>query len=153
MLIKEMRQARGWTQAQLAEFSGLSQRTIQRLEKGQAATAETLKSLAAVFEVSIPELGIAEILDESQLNEDELKELKNLRELRRFFVELATYFMIVPLVCLASYVHGGSIRNGLGLAVGWGFWLAYSALKLFDMKAFFGSGWEKEQLDKRMGRK
>lgn len=153
MSIKEMRQARGWTQAQLAEFSGLSQRTIQRLEKGQSATAETLKCLAAVFEVSVAELGISEIVDETQLSDEELKELKNIRAIRRFGVELAAYLMIVPLVCLASYANNGQIKHGLGLAVGWGFWLAFSALDLFDMKAFFGPGWEKKQLDKRMGRK
>ena len=50
------------------------------------------------------------------------------------------------------YVHNGEIRNGLGLAVGWGFWLAYQAIDLFDTKAFFGASWEKRQLDKRMGR-
>lgn len=153
MSIKEMRLERGWTQVQLAEFSGLSQRTIQRLEKGHPATAETLKCLAAVFEVKIAALGITEIVDETQLSEDEKMELKHLRAIRRFVVGLVAYLLIVPLICLAGYINGGSLRNGLGLAVGWGFWLAFSALDLFDTKAFLGKGWEKKQLDKRMGRK
>lgn len=153
MTIKEKRLERGWTQAQLAEFSGISQRTIQRLEKGSPATSETLKCLAAVFEVEIVELGVSEMLDETQLSEEEQAELKNLRAIRRFVVELVAYLLIVPLICLASYAHGGSIRNGLGLAVGWGFWLAFCAIDLFDTKAFLGKGWEKRQLDKRMGRK
>ncbi|MBY0573446.1 MAG: helix-turn-helix domain-containing protein [Undibacterium sp.] len=153
MSIKEKRLERGWTQAQLAEFSGLSQRTIQRLEKGSPATIETLKCLAAVFELDIKELGVAELADETQLSEDEITELKNIRAIRRFVVELIAYLIIVPLICLAGYIHGGSLRNGLGLAVGWGFWLAYSAIDLFDTKAFMGKDWEKQQLDKRMGRK
>lgn len=153
MSIKEKRLERGWTQAQLAEFSGLSQRTIQRLEKGSPATIETLKCLAAVFEVEIAELGLNETLDETQLNDDEKAELKNIRAIRHFVVELVAYLVVVPLICLAGYVNGGSMRNGLGLAVGWGFWLAYSAIDLFDTKAFMGKGWEKQQLDKRMGRK
>jgi transcriptional regulator with XRE-family HTH domain len=153
MSIKEKRLERGWTQGQLAQFSGLSQRTIQRLEKGSPATGETLKCLAAVFEVDIAELGIVEILDETQLGEDEKIELKNIRAIRRFVVELAAYLIIVPLICLAGYVNGGSVRHGLGLAVGWGFWLAYCAIDLFDTKVFMGKVWEKQQLDKRMGRK
>jgi len=152
MSIKELRAAKGWTQAQLAEFSGLSQRTIQRLEKGQAATAETAKCLAAVFEVPIAELGLTEALDETRLSEEEQKELENIRKIRHFIVELIAYLIIVPLICFASYVHNGEIRNGLGLAVGWGFWLAYQVIDLFDTKAFFGVNWEKRQLDKRMGR-
>ena len=56
MSIKDLRMAKGWTQAELAEFSGLSQRTIQRIEKGQA-TAETAKCLAAVFHVQVSDLG------------------------------------------------------------------------------------------------
>jgi len=42
---------RGWSQQRLAELSGLSFRTIQRIENGQPASAEPLKSLASVFEV------------------------------------------------------------------------------------------------------
>lgn len=107
MSIKELRAAKGWTQAQLAEFSGLSQRTIQRIEKGQPATAETAKCLAAVFEVPIADLGLTEALDETQLTEEEQKELQNIRKIRHFIVELACYFIVVPLICFASYVHNG----------------------------------------------
>ncbi|MBR7799251.1 helix-turn-helix domain-containing protein [Undibacterium fentianense] len=152
MSIKNLRNERGWTQAQLAEFSGVSQRTIQRIEKGQAATAETAKCLAAVFELPITQLGLIEAVDEAQLNEVEKAELKNIRAIRHLIVELVAYFIVVPLICVASYVHNGEIRNGLGLAVGWGFWLAYQIIELFDAKAFFGANWEKRQLDQRLGR-
>lgn len=152
MSVKKLRLAKSWTQAQLAEFSGVSQRTIQRIEKGHPATAETAKCLAAVFEVPVSELGLTETIDETQLSEEEKKELEHIRKIRHFIVELAAYLVIVPLICFASYVHNGEIRNGLGLAVGWGFWLAYQVIELFDTKAFFGASWEKKQLDKRMGR-
>lgn len=152
MSVKELRMEKAWTQAQLAEFSGLSLRTIQRIEKGHAATAESAKCLAAVFQVDVAALGLVQEIDEGQLSEEEKAELENIRKIRHFIVELIAYFIIVPLICFASYVHNGEIRNGLGLAVGWGFWLAYQAIDLFDAKAFFGASWEKRQLDKRMGR-
>ena len=51
MLIQKLRLQRGWSQEQLAELSGLSVRTVQRIEKGQLASAESLKSLASVFDI------------------------------------------------------------------------------------------------------
>ena len=51
MLVQKLRLKKGWSQQQLADASGLSVRTIQRIEAGQAASTETLKSIAAVFEV------------------------------------------------------------------------------------------------------
>ncbi|MFK8010988.1 MAG: helix-turn-helix domain-containing protein [Marinicellaceae bacterium] len=47
---------RAWTQGHLAEVCGVSLRTIQRLEKTGAASNETIKALASVFELSIEEL-------------------------------------------------------------------------------------------------
>lgn len=56
MIIRRLREDRGWSQEQLAETSGVSVRTIQRIERGGRASLETLKCFAAVFETTIPEL-------------------------------------------------------------------------------------------------
>ncbi len=56
MIIKQLRDRRGWTQEQLAECCGLNVRTIQRVESGNKASLETLQSLASVFEVNISTL-------------------------------------------------------------------------------------------------
>jgi len=56
MIVKKLRAKRNWSQEQVAKFSGLSIRTIQRVESGQSASLETLKSLASVFEVDINKL-------------------------------------------------------------------------------------------------
>lgn len=52
-MIKKLRISRGWSQEQLAQFSGLSVRTIQRIEHGHNAGLESLKCLAAVFELDV----------------------------------------------------------------------------------------------------
>ena len=54
--MKTLRQERQWPQEQLAQLSGLNVRTIQRFEKGEGVGLETLKSLAAVFEITTEEL-------------------------------------------------------------------------------------------------
>ncbi|RYZ88609.1 MAG: helix-turn-helix domain-containing protein [Moraxellaceae bacterium] len=56
MMVKQFRLERGWSQEQLARLSGLNIRTIQRVESGNKAGLETLKALAAVFNVSIQQL-------------------------------------------------------------------------------------------------
>ena len=49
--IKELRNKRSWSQDHLASASGLSLRTIQRIEKEGNCSLESKKALAAVFEV------------------------------------------------------------------------------------------------------
>lgn len=56
MDLKQIRLDHGWSQDQLAEISGVSTRTIQRIENGNAPSLETLKALAAGFDLSIEEL-------------------------------------------------------------------------------------------------
>jgi transcriptional regulator with XRE-family HTH domain len=52
------RQQRAWSQTQLAEVSGLSLRTIQRIEKNGKASLESAKALASVYYLKIPDLRI-----------------------------------------------------------------------------------------------
>ena len=45
--VRELRQARHWSQEQLADACGVNLRTIQRLESGARASTETVRALAA----------------------------------------------------------------------------------------------------------
>ena len=56
MVIKRLRENKNWSQEQLAQIAGISLRTVQRVEAGNRASLETLKSLAAVFEVELTTL-------------------------------------------------------------------------------------------------
>jgi transcriptional regulator with XRE-family HTH domain len=56
MIVKRLREKRNWSQEQLAILSGLSTRTIQRIESGNKASLESLKALASVFEIDISKL-------------------------------------------------------------------------------------------------
>ncbi|MDR3437835.1 helix-turn-helix transcriptional regulator [Telmatospirillum sp.] len=50
--LREFRLKRAWSQEQLANVTGLSARTIVRLENGGRASLETIKALAAGIDVS-----------------------------------------------------------------------------------------------------
>ena len=46
-----LREARAWTQEDLAQGAGLSARTVQRTEAGEPPSTETLRALSAAFDV------------------------------------------------------------------------------------------------------
>lgn len=56
--IGELRRAKGWTQERLATESGVTARTIQRLEAGSDASLETIGLIADALGVAVAELFI-----------------------------------------------------------------------------------------------
>lgn len=54
--LKQLRESRGWTQEQLADIAGLNARTVQRVEAGGNASAETGMALASALDCALPEL-------------------------------------------------------------------------------------------------
>jgi transcriptional regulator with XRE-family HTH domain len=54
--LKSERRQRGWSQDDLAAASGISARTVQRLERGGKATVSSLAALASALAVSAGEL-------------------------------------------------------------------------------------------------
>ena len=54
--IRAERERRAWSQEHLATVSGLGLRTIQRIEKTGAASFESARALASVFEVDVASL-------------------------------------------------------------------------------------------------
>ena len=55
-LIVKLRKAKGWSQQHLSDVSGVSLRTIQRVENEGNTSVETLKSLASSFETDFNNL-------------------------------------------------------------------------------------------------
>lgn len=82
MNIRQRRLEKGWSQDELALYSGLSTRTIQRIEGGHKVGSESLKCLAAVFEVSTKTL-----LQEQDMNEPKTTEDTKLSKIERDAVD------------------------------------------------------------------
>lgn len=51
LAVKIQRELRQWSQEQLGEFSGLSTRTIQRVEGGKPSDLDTRRALARAFDL------------------------------------------------------------------------------------------------------
>lgn len=58
--VKLERQQRAWTQEHLAGATGVSLRTIQRIETTGTASYDSLNALAAVFSLSVSDLRLPE---------------------------------------------------------------------------------------------
>lgn len=154
MMIRTLRLERGWSQAQLAEFAGLSLRTIQRIEKGQPPTLESRKSLAAVFEVDLKDLDAeGGEIDESALHPEEADELDHIRRTKRFAYDAAAAVGLCALLFVADWAFDGQITFARWAALGTAIWLTCDAFALFSGRDLLGRGWERRQLEKRIGRR
>lgn len=56
--LKQLRESKAWSQSHLADASGVSLRTIQRIEKTGVASLESTKSLCATFAIEIGDLAL-----------------------------------------------------------------------------------------------
>ena len=155
MLVQKLRLQRGWSQQQLAELSGLNVRTIQRIEKGQEPSVESLKSLAAVFNVefsTLKEQGMDNIISESQ-SAEEILAFNQVRKLKGFYIHLAQYVLVVALLAVINALTTPNRWWVQWVIMGWGIGVFFHWLQISERFSFFGSKWEKEQVEKRLGRK
>ena len=138
--IKKMRLDRHWSQEQLADMSGLSIRTIQRIENGENAGLETLKSLASVFETNITDSDKKEELEQIKKEETYIQNLKGFY----IFCGVAIFSLIFPFI----YAINDSSNWGAFLwqLLTWILLLGAYSLYIFD---FFGKDWKRKIIDKK----
>ena len=103
--IKRWRQERQWSQEHLAHLAGIGLRTLQRVENGEPASSETLRALAAAYDVDV----MALMVDE---------DAQALRAIRTRNAELRKGIQISFWIHLASYGIGMVTFLGIGLAAG-----------------------------------
>jgi transcriptional regulator with XRE-family HTH domain len=155
MLVQKLRLQRGWSQQQLAELSGLNVRTIQRIEKGQEPSVESLKSLAAVFDVdflTLKEQGMENVVNESQ-SAEEILAFNQVRKLKGFYIHLAQYVFVIAILAVINALTTPRYWWVQWVILGWGVGLLSHWLQISERFSLFGSKWEKEQVEKRLGRK
>ena len=158
-MIQKLRLKRGWSQQQLADLSGLSVRTVQRIEQGQVASTESLKSLAAVFEIdfsTLQEPGMNTTTapaSPAAFNADEALAFAHVRKLKGFYLHLAQYVVVVTLLLgINLWTRPQYLWVGW-VAMGWGIGVLFHGLRVFERYSPFGAEWEKKQVEKRLGRK
>jgi transcriptional regulator with XRE-family HTH domain len=158
--MKSLRLEKRWSQEQLAQLSDLNVRTIQRVEKGESIGTETLKSLAAVFEISTDELicaidneknlqtkGDANMIkDHSQQN----KAKEKVKSIKYFYTFSALLIAIFLLFMLPNYNDGENLGPLIVVFLSFCALIAGLAFQVFQP---FGEEWEKEKISQILNKK
>jgi transcriptional regulator with XRE-family HTH domain len=157
MSVQKLRLKKGWSQQQLADFSGLSVRTVQRIEAGQPASTETLKSLAAVFEVDFaslnPEPSMTTTATPSDpIEREEQEAFRHVRKLRGFYLHLMRYALVIPVLWLINGLTNTHYYWAIWPTLGWGLGIVLHGLRVFQRTAFLGPQWERRAVEKHLGR-
>ncbi len=162
-------------------MSGVSTRTIQRIERGKTASLESLKCLAAVFETEISNLQKDTTMNTPPLSEEdraalskvkewmqyddegyiidpsltseEREALEYVRDIKAFYGNLLWYVAIMALLLAVNLFQNPGYLWVIWPALGWGIGIAFHALSVFEIFSPFGADWEKKQIKKRLRRK
>lgn len=158
MIVRKLRLKRGWSQEQLAGMSGLSVRTIQRIERGQGPGLESLKSLAAVFEVPVTELRqeddiMTEAKTPTRISGEEERVIEYVRDLKGFYTHLTSYVLVMLVLFVINLVFTPGYIWAFWAALGWGIGILVHGLNVFELINWLGPDWERRQVEKRLGRK
>ncbi len=167
MIIQKLRLQHGWSQQQLADMSGLSTRTIQRIESGHTPSVESIKSLAAVFEVDFSTLQGALTMNTETISatpstdsstnlhvtEAEKKAFKHVRKLKRFYKDLCIFAVVITFLFIINWLTSPDYWWAVWVLLGWGLSFVIRAVGLFLNVPFFDADWEKRQIDNYLKRK
>ncbi|MEL7001231.1 MAG: helix-turn-helix domain-containing protein [Bacteroidota bacterium] len=140
--IKKMRLERHWSQEQLAEMSGLSIRTIQRIENGENAGLESLKSLASVFETNIKDSDKKEELEQIRKEEQYVQNVKGFYKLLGLAVVNLALFLFIAISDSDSESWGLFFYMLIA-------WIVFLGLYSFNSFDFFGKDWERKIINKK----
>jgi len=166
MIVRKLRLQRGWSQDQLAEFAGVSVRTIQRVERGQKPSLETSKALAAVFEVDLSTFTSEDkamdnpIVDQStnlppenykkvKLQPDEEEAMNYAKGIKEFLSSVLVYVVLALAFAFAGFNEPKVywVFGGLGIGV------IVQGLMAYEIIRFPWQTFERKLIEKRLGRK
>jgi len=161
MIIQKLRVDRGWSQEELAAHSGLSVRTIQRIENGKRASLESLKCLAAVFETQVSEL-IQEIpMNDTQTTNEyfrdhaevEQEAIEYVTNLKAFNLNWIIFIIVMPFMYWLNIKLTPGFLWVWFLAAVWILAMALQAVLIFGLLSEIAGAWEQRQFQKYMSRR
>ena len=161
MSIKQLRLDKGWSQEHLAQISGLSNRTIQRIERGQRASLDSLNCLAAIFEKNVTTLMQEQTMNElptpkstmTMQDREEAEAIEYVKNLKAFHVHWMVFVIVIPALFIFNSTITPDYMWVYWVIGGWGLGLALNAMTVFGMFNLFGPDWEHKKFNQRMNRR
>ncbi len=125
MTLRDLRREKGWSQEQLADISGVSARTIQRLEKGETTGMDTSKALAAAFDMPLTDLQqyMNPNQEQNSMNADISTTKTPFYSWKAFFIHLATYIVVITWLFGMSRFFELDYGIATWIGFGWGFYI------------------------------
>jgi predicted membrane channel-forming protein YqfA (hemolysin III family) len=111
--------------------------------------------LAAVFNVefsTLKEQGMDNVISENQ-SAEEILAFNQVRKLKGFYFHLAQYVLVIALLTVINALTTPNHWWVQWVIMGWGVGVFFHWLQISERFSLFGSKWEKEQVEKRLGRK
>jgi transcriptional regulator with XRE-family HTH domain len=162
MILRKYLLRKGLSQDQLSVMSGVSVRTIQRIERGKPASCETLKCLAAALEVDFTILHGGDMMAneptataaEVGLSDAERDALEFVDDLKGFYTHGLLYLVVIAILGAWNLLISPQHIWVHYVAMGWGIGVAAHGLSVFDVIRQFGFGaeWEQRQVERRLRR-
>lgn len=159
MSIQKMRRDKGWSQEELSLHTGLSVRTVQRIENGKTASLESLKCLAAVLETSVSFLTQEQTMttlnttnSQTQyfVDEAELDAIAYVQNIKAFHLNWICFLIIMPCLVAVNLTLSPGFLWVIIAGLGWGLGIGLHALTIFGLFSIFGGKWEQKEFQKRL---
>ena len=117
--VRRCREERCWSQDHLAEAAGVSLRTVQRVERGDSVSKDTLMALAAAFDIDGAALAV-DPAREAATAAAKRDEKKNAALRLSFWIHLTTYVGVIALLAAIDFVDRPDHVWITWPAIGWG---------------------------------
>lgn len=108
--IKRWREERQWSQEHVADLAGIGLRTIQRIENGDPASQDSLRALAAAYNVDVMALSLDQQAEAARIVETHNDRIRSGLRLSLW-------------IHLASYAIGAAVFIGISLGSGGDAWV------------------------------
>ncbi|MCG7389594.1 helix-turn-helix domain-containing protein [Pantoea sp. ACRSB] len=149
--VRALRLQRAWSQEQLAEVSGLSTRTVQRIESGERPGLETLSALAAVFDVTVAELSSPENVGDKALDQRIIEMKSRVAEEGRFYRSVMTALVVCLLLFMLNRFTSPASDWSLWVAAVWFALIMVRGIRTFLFRGLI-SKWQQKRLQRLLRR-
>lgn len=145
-VLRQLREERSWTQEHLAAVSGVSLRTIQRIEREGNASADSRLSLAAAFGVDVAILAgktdSATVRNEGTVDPSPIPVDSARRASRSFQRHLLVYLVVGAFMVYGDLSDGQAHHWVQWPLMGWGLGLLLHGLSVWSRRSAHGFGGE-----------